>query len=141
MRLLQERKTNYFKNRKLPKEFEIKDNIKTYNFNFDVSKPLKIYSPVLKGSVTELVDDHTNPEALEQKLIVKADAKKLRIQKEKEDKKKRLIESQYNDDSALLKRRMQEKKLKRMMALKEQRKEKIKTQRKASQAKAAVGKK
>ena len=69
MNLLRDRKTNYFRNRKLPKQFEIQDNIKTYNFDFDASKKLKIYSPVLKGSKTKIISDHYNPEILEQRLI------------------------------------------------------------------------
>jgi len=135
MNLLRERKTNYFRNRKLPQEFEIKDNIKTYNFDFDASKKLKIYTPVLKSSLTKIIKDHYKPEVLEQHLIKQDQDVKLRLKEEKELEKKRQIEAQYNDDSAILKRRMQERKVKRMMALKELRRQKVKTLKKAAQAK------
>jgi hypothetical protein len=138
MNLLSERKANYFRNKKLPKEFEIQDNIKTYNFDFDASKKLKIYTPVLKGSMTKIIEDHYNPEILEQGLIKQDEDKKVRLKEHKELEKRRQIEAQYNDDSAILKRRMQERKLKRMMALKELRRQKVKTLKKAAQARNAA---
>lgn len=134
MNLLQERKTHYFRNKKLPKEFEIKDNIKTYNFDFDATKKLKIFTPALKGSITKIVSDHYNPEILEQRLIKQDEKKKLKFKEAKELERKRQIEAQYHDDSAILKRRMQERKLKKMLALKELRRQKVKTLRKAAQA-------
>jgi len=135
MDLLKVRKTNYFRNKKLPKKFEITDNIKNYNFDFDVTKKMKIFTPALRGSMQKIMDDHFNPEILENKLIEQDKIRKAKIIEEKELEKKRLIEAQYYDDSAILKRRAQEKKLKKMMALKEQRREKIKTQKKALQEK------
>lgn len=137
MDLLKDRKNNYFRNKKLPKDFEIKDKVKTYNFDFDVTKKMKIYTPALKGSMKKIMEDHFNPQILENKLIEENQIRKAKILEEKELEKKRLIEAQYNDDSAISKRRAQEKKLKKMMALKEQRREKIKTQKKALQSKNA----
>lgn len=141
MDLLKDRKTNYFRNKKLPKQFEIQDNIKTYNFDFDANKKLKIYTPVLKGSMVKIINDHYNPQVLEQRLIKEDENKKLKIQEQKELRRKREIEAQYNDDSAILKRRMQERKLKKMLALKELRRQKVKTLKKAAQARNATSSK
>ncbi len=87
--------------------------------------------------MTKLIEDHYNPEILEQRLIKEDVDRKAKIKEDKENEKKRLVEAQYNDNSAIMKRRMQERKLRRMMALKEMRREKIKTQKKALQAKAS----
>jgi len=135
MNLIVERKINYFRNKKLPKQLEIQDNIKTYNFDFDSTKKLKLYTPVLKGSMVKIIKDHYYPEVLEQTLIKEDEKKKLRFKEQKELKRKREIEAQYNDDSAILKRRIQERKLKRMLALKEVRRQKVKTLKKAAQSK------
>lgn len=132
--MLKDRKDNYFKNRKLPKLFEIQDNIKTYNFDFDVEKPIKFYTPALQGSVEKICQDHFNPEVLENKLQKMTDDKKKKILEKRASMRTKMIESQYSDNSALAKRRLQEKKLKKMLALKEVRRQKIKTQKKASLA-------
>ncbi len=64
-------------------------------------------------------------------MIEKDENEKLRIKQIKEQAKKRQMESQYSDNNALGKRRLQEKKLKRMLALKEQRRNKLKVQKAA----------
>lgn len=94
-----------------------------------------IHTPALRGSMKKIIMDQINPEILENELIEKDEKTKLRIQQRKEAEKKRLLEAQYNDNTAMLKRRQQEKKLKRMLALKEQRRNKAKMQKAAKAAK------
>jgi len=132
---LGKRKINYFRNKKLPKEFEVKNELKNYEYNFDVKKPLTIHSPVLRGSIRKIIIDQLHPEILENELIEKDEKEKLRNKENKEEQKKRILESQYNDNTAMTKRRQQEKKLKRMLALKEQRRNKLKVQKAAKAAK------
>ena len=132
---LEKRKTNYFRNKKVPQTFEIKDDIKNYDFNFDVKKPLNIQTPVLRGSLRKIIIDQINPDIIENKLIEKDEKEKEKILERKEEAKRKILESQYNDNTAMLKRRQQEKKLKRMLALKEQRRNKIKVQKAAKAAK------
>ena len=132
---LTNRKTNYYKNKKLPREFEVKNELKNYEYNFDVKKPLSIQTPALRGSIRKIIMDQLHPEILENELIEKDENEKLRIKKTKEEQKRKNLEAQYTDNNAMVKRRLQEKKLKRMLALKEQRRNKLKVQKAAKIAK------
>jgi hypothetical protein len=132
--MLKERKISYFRNKKLPKQLEIQDHLKQYSFNFDVRKPLKIYTPVLRGSMKKIIEDQLHPEILENKLVEEDKNRKLKIQEMKEIERQKMIESQYSDDSAIQKRRLQERKLKKMLALKEMRRLRLKAQKNAKTA-------
>jgi hypothetical protein len=136
--ILSHRRANYFRNKKLP--FDINQKFESpldkYNFNFDPNAKLKLYTPILKGSYDEIQSHYMNPSILLNSIEErkeKASADKIN---QKEDAKRKLQESLYDDDAVLEKRRLQAKKEKRLKLLKEQNKKKL-AMKKAAASKAA----
>jgi hypothetical protein len=136
--VLDHRKANYFRNRKLPFDINKKyeSPLDKYNFDFDPNADLKLYTPILKGSYGEIESHYKNPSILLNAIEGRKQKEAEDKVKQKEDNKRKLQESLYNDDAVLEKRRLQAKKEKRMKLLKEHNKKKL-AMKKAAQAKAA----
>ena len=125
--LLISRNLNYFRNKKLPldpnKTYE--SSLDKYKFDFDPNSPLRIYTPILKGSFKQIKYHYNNPDVIVKRVEERKEKDRLDKIRLKEENKKKLQESLYDDDTVLEKRRLQIKKEKRMKLLKEQNKKKL----------------
>jgi hypothetical protein len=137
--LLSHRKINYFRNKKIPLDTDKKyqSPLEKYNFNFDANAKLKLYTPILKGSYDEIESHHKDPSILINTINERKNKEAEDRVKAKEDAKRKLQETMYDDDAVLERRRLQAKKEKRMKLLKEQNKKKLAARKAAASAKAA----
>jgi hypothetical protein len=136
--LLADRRTNYFRNRKIPLNPEskkIKLPTDQFKFNFDPSLRLEIHTPALKGSMGKLNEYFQNPEGVKQKAIEERNSAIRAKIDEKKKKKQQSVDNIYSDSSLMEKRRRQLRRERRLKLLKEERRLTIK---KKKQANAAV---
>ncbi len=136
--LLSHRKINYFRNKKVPLETEKKyqSPLEKYDFNFDPNAKLKLYTPILKGSYDEIESHSKDPNILINAIHDRKNKEAEDRIKAKEEAKRKLQETMYDDDAVLERRRLQAKKEKRMKLLKEQNKKKLAARKAAAAAKA-----
>lgn len=126
--LIKGRHQNYFRNRKLPIDYQTKKKenvVETYNFNFDPEQELAIYTPALRGSMNKIIEHVQHPEILKAKVHEERENRIKAKQDFKEDRKRRQQEALYDDESALIRKRMQLKKEKRLKLKKEENKERL----------------
>jgi hypothetical protein len=125
--VVNDRVSNYFRNKKIPRDPFKKKELPTdqYKWDFDHTKPLKIHSPVLAGSYQDIVQHYENPEVLINQITEKRKQAVEDKLKEKEERKKKMHESLYDDNAALEKRRLQIQREKKARILKEKNKKKL----------------
>ena len=123
--LINERKINYYRNKKVPLDKETKKiSLPTdqYKFDFDFKKSLKIYTPALKGSRSKILESINNPNKLRQNILNKRQEVEEEKKRNEEIKSKNYIAELYADDSAIDKRKKLLEKEKRKKELREKRK-------------------
>jgi large subunit ribosomal protein L4 len=135
--VLKAREKNYYRNKKIPSDPSSARKelpIDKFKFDFDPNKELELHTPVLKGSYETIKKNYMDMEGL----IASIKDKRLKEEQEKirlkEEKKKKITDELYTDDSMIDKRKNQLRKERRFKALKETRRIEAKQKKKAEAA-------
>jgi large subunit ribosomal protein L4 len=140
--LLAERQFNYYRNKKFPLNPDTKTKAlptDKFTFDFDPNSTLKLYTPVLWGSKGKIIEYTKDPEKWKQTIYKRRQEEEETAKKQLEEKKSRkAIDSIYNDEAILDKRRRFLQKERRLKLLKDERRNKIKMKKQADAAKAAI---
>jgi large subunit ribosomal protein L4 len=123
---LQFRYKDSYRNKKIPLDPNKKKEIPTdkYKFDFDPNLELSLHTPVLKGSYEQIADHVRDPDKKINEIKERRAAEVKEAERLKEERRKKIAESMYEDEDAILeKRRLKLRKERRMKLLKEQKKD------------------